>query len=143
MAEDINYKEIAKINRAYMAEVWRKANDNEDLTAEEELLAEQMQAHPEYSDIWTDEDMGDHLFDPAREENPFLHVSLHVALERQILSGEPPCVREAVERLEAQGEDPHEVRHAILRILVAQIWQLMAERRPFDAKRYCEAIEKL
>jgi len=143
MDENINYKQLALLNRAYMAEVWRKTNDNEDLTEEEELLAEQMQAHPEYGEMWESEEIADHLFDPTREENPFLHISLHVMLERQAHSGNPPCVARTFERLEAAGGDPHEVRHAMLRILVQEIWRVMAEHQPLDVKRYCEQIETL
>jgi hypothetical protein len=141
--ENINYKQIALLNRAYMANVWQKVNNNDDLTEEEELLAEQMQAHPEYEEIWSDQSLADHLFDPTREENPFLHVSLHVMLERQIVSGEPPCVGRTVERLETLGENPHEVRHALLRVLVQETWEVMTRRRPFDVKRYCEKVEDL
>jgi len=143
MDENIDYKRIALLNRAHMAEVWRKLNDNEDLTEEEDLLAEQMQAHPEFGALWESEEMPDHLFDPSREENPFLHVSLHVMLERQIRSGEPPCVARTVERLERLEEDPHDVRHATMRILVSEIWEVMTQRRQFDVKHYCEEIEKL
>ena len=143
MDENFHFKEMALLNRAYMAEIWRKVNDNKDLTEEEDLLAEQMQAHPEYGDLWESEEMAEHLFDPTREENPFLHVSLHVVLERQIRSGQPPCVRRTVERLEVQGEDPHDVRHAVLRVLVGEIWEIMTQQRKFDVKRYCEEIEKL
>jgi hypothetical protein len=143
MDDQIHYKQIALLNRAYMAGVWQKANNNEDLTEDEEYLAEQMQAHPEYEEIWSDKDLAEHLFDPSREENPFLHVSLHVMLERQIASGEPPCVGRMVERLEALGEDPHEVRHALLRVLVQEMWEVMTRRQPFDVKRYCEKVENL
>ncbi len=143
MDEDIHYKELALLNRAYMAEVWRKLNDNEDMTVEEDLLAEQMQAHPEYASFWEDEEMLEHQFDPEREENPFLHISLHVMLERQITSNNPSYVRAAVERLEARGEDPHEVRHALLRILVGEIWQVLSGKGPFNEKRYRREIEKL
>jgi hypothetical protein len=143
MDEHLHYKQIALLNRAHMGEVWRKVNDNEDLTEEEELLAEQMQAHPEYGEMWEKESLTDHPFDPSREENPFLHVSLHVMLERQIRSGDPPCVRQTVERLEALGEDPHEIRHAILRVLVQEIWEVMTRQRPFDLQHYCEEVEKI
>jgi len=141
--EDIPYKEIAMLNRALMADVWRKIDANEDLSPEEELLAEQLQAHPEFSYVWENDEMLEHAFDPEREENPFLHISLHVMLERQINMAEPPCVRQAVERLEARGEDPHEVRHAILRVFVEELWTLLARKERFDVERYHDRIEKL
>jgi len=143
MDENINYKQIALLNRAYMAEVWHKVNENADLTEEEELLAEQMQAHSEYSEVWENKDLGEHFFDLTKEENPFLHISLHVMLERQIRSNNPPYVRRAIERLAAQGEDPHDVQHAILRILVSEMWAVMTQRRPFNLKQYCDQIESL
>jgi len=144
MDENINYRQIALLNRAYMGEVWRKMNENADLTGEEELLAAQLAGHPEYGEIWENKEMGDHFFDPTKqEENPFLHISLHVMLERQIQSNNPPCVSKTIERLTALGEDPHDVQHAILRILVQEIWEVMIRRRSFDVKRYCEQIEAL
>ena len=150
MDEGADYKAIALLNRAYMGAIWRKMkkndeeSDDEDLNDEEELVAEQMMAHPEYNEVWENiEDLGDRFFDPAQGENPFLHITMHVALERQLRSGEPPCVRETMERLTARGMDCHEAQHAILRVLVQEMWGIMTQERSFDVQRYSEDLKKL
>jgi hypothetical protein len=144
MNEDMNYKAAALLNRAVMAEVWRKLSEGLPVDESEEILAEQMIEHEEYHQLWDNiEQVGEYCFDPQREENPFLHVSVHVGVEQQIRSGEPACVAEAVERLVERGGNPHEARHAIARVLVEHIARILREKQPFDKQKYCEEIRKL
>lgn len=145
MSERVEYKALAQMNRAHMAAVWRKLQQGvETLTADEQILANLMEMHSNYSEIWRHiEDYGDRFFDPRREENPFLHVSLHVALEKQIHSGTPPCVLQTVQRLAARGDDPHELRHAIMGVLARHLWELTAQGRSLDGRRYAEELDKL
>jgi len=145
MDEEVDFKRLALVNRAYIGGIWHRMKENdEDFSDEEELIAEQMLAHPEYREVWENiDELGDRYFDPAQEENPFLHITLHVTLERQLRAGDPPCVQETMERLRERGVDPHEAQHAILRVLVQEMWEVMTQERSFDVQRYSEELKKL
>lgn len=145
MDEHVNYKSIAMAHRTVMSDIWKRWHrDPDSLEGEERQLAEQMAEHQKYHDVWENIDnLSDHAFDPAKEENPFLHVSLHVTLERQLQSDEPPEAGRALERLIARGDDPHEARHAILRVLVQEMWHIMTHSEEFNQQRYCEELDKL
>lgn len=145
MDENVDYKSVAMTHRQVMADIWKRWHRNPDsLEGEEKVLAEQMVAHQNYHEIWENIDkIAEHAFDPAKDENPFLHISLHVTLERQISENEPPAAREAYERLVGNGEDPHDARHAILRVLVQEMWHVMTQGHEFNHQRYREELEKL
>jgi hypothetical protein len=145
MSDEIDYKRLAMANRALWAEIWatRQAG-GEFATEEEEIIAEQMAAHPEYEPLWeTIEELGDYQFDPEREENPFLHVSMHVTLDRQLRADDPPCVKATLDRLVERGEDAHEAQHAMLRVFVRQLWAVMTEGKQFDVEKYCKELSAL
>jgi hypothetical protein len=145
MNEDVNFKNIALANRARLAEIWRQAREDVDqLRGEERVLADQMLAHNEFRKVWdTIETVGDHMFDPKKEANPFLHISMHVALENQIASNDPPETRETFERLVEGGMDPHEAKHAILRVLIHEIWNILSQHERFNRERFCKELAKL
>jgi hypothetical protein len=70
--------------------------------------------------------------------NPFLHLSLHLAVAEQISIDQPPGIRSAYQALRARVGD-HEAAHAILECLGETIWR--AERhRPGDG---CERLPRL
>ena len=57
------------------------------------------------------------------ETNPFLHLSLHLAIDEQVSIDQPPGIREAVRRLAARHDSEHEARHAVMDCLAEIVWQ--------------------
>ena len=145
MNGETDYKALAQLSRAHMAAVWARARqDNGPLNTEDQILADLMEMHPQYYGFWESiEQYGDRFFDPTCEDNPFLHVSLHVAVERQIRAGAPLLVLQTVQRLVARGDDPHDARHAVMAVLVRQLWDRTMQGRPFDVQRYAAELERL
>jgi hypothetical protein len=122
-------------------ETWRKYRAGEPLAGIEAPALEVILAHPEYHAI---------LSDPQRhrdrdfsgELNPFLHMSLHLALEEQLSIDQPPGVRQAFQALAFKCQDRHEALHEALECLAETIWRSQRENAPPDGAAYLECLVK-
>jgi hypothetical protein len=116
----------------------------DEIRLDDELYTGQLELHPEYREFLATSRLDDTYYDEAGQEvNPRLHLMTHVVLEKQILSNDPPFVRQTVERMEARGDDPHEVRHAIMGVLVGLMWQTMTQQTDFDVAKYKQELTRL
>jgi hypothetical protein len=75
------------------------------------------------------------------EMNPFLHLSLHLAVAEQISIDQPPGVRAAWQKLAARL-DPHAAEHVILECLGETIFRAQQVGGGMDAVAYVESIER-
>jgi hypothetical protein len=73
--------------------------------------------------------------------NPFLHLSLHLAVAEQISIDQPPGVRAAWQKLAARL-DPHAAEHVILECLGETIFRAQQVGGGMDALAYVESIER-
>lgn len=138
------YKELRGPTREYIYSIWQLAQtgmiptDDEDATMAQALLD-----HAEYHHIWNqlpeleDQDI------EIDGVNPLLHVNIHSVVENQIAAGDPSSVVHALRRLMRQGLPRHEAIHRIGAILIQEIWEIMADNRPFDAQGYDQAVHRL
>jgi len=116
----------------------------DEIRLDDELYGQQLDLHPEYQEFLATSGADDAYFDEAGEEvNPRLHLMTHVILEKQLLLNDPPFVRETVQRLEVRGNDPHDVRHAIMGVLVGLMWETMTKQTDFDAAKYKQELKRL
>ncbi len=82
--------------RQTYADAWRKHLAHSPLTALESMIADVIGAHPEYQAIMSDANSA-LAFEPdvlGGNENPFLHMGLHLAVRDQVSIDRPPGVRE-------------------------------------------------
>jgi hypothetical protein len=120
-------------------ETWRKYRAGEPLAGVEALALEAILAHPEYHGFLADpERYRDRDF--AGESNPFLHLSLHLALEEQLSIDQPPGIRQAFQALAAKCRDRHEALHHALECLAETIWRSQRENAPPDGAAYLECL---
>ena len=100
--------------------------------------------HPEYHA--TVEDAGDSRDRDYRprsgDGNPFLHLSLHLAVAEQLAIDQPPGIRAEFERLRASRGDEHAALHAVLECLGETVWHAQRHRTPPDAKLYLECLAR-
>lgn len=73
---------------------------------------------------------------------PRVHAALHLVVEDQLASGEPPQARGAVERLVAGGLTRHEALHVVGRVAADALDAALAGGR-FDAAAYARALDAL
>ena len=91
------------------------------------------------------------MFDPSREQvrdkdctdegNPFLHMSLHMALEEQLSIDQPPGIALKFKRIiEKKGGDRHEALHEAIECLAEMLWRSQRENAPPDAAAYLACL---
>src|SRR5436190_23663329 len=72
-------------------EAWRKYRAGEPLAGIEAIALDVILLHPEYHELLSQPE-GFREKDYTDESNPFLHMSLHMALEEQLSIDQPPGI---------------------------------------------------
>jgi hypothetical protein len=129
--------------RQFLVDSWAKFRAGLPLTGLEGIVAGIVALHPEYHAVL--DDPGRSLvrdFPPeAGGVNPFLHLSLHLAVAEQISIDQPSGVRAHFERLRAARGDEHAALHALTECLGEMIWHAQRHRTPPDATLYLACLE--
>jgi hypothetical protein len=127
--------------RAVFFGAWRKYRAGEPLVGIEALALDVILRHPEYHDI---------LGEPERyrerdyldEGNPFLHLSLHVALEEQLSIDQPPGIVKRFAALIARHGERHAALHEAIECLAETVWRAQRDGAPPDAAAYLGCLER-
>ncbi len=120
---------------------WHKYRAGEPLTGIDALALQVVLLHPEYHEMlsqperYRDKDYVD-------ASNPFLHLSLHVALEEQLSIDQPPGIAQRFAALASRWGDRHEALHRALECLAETVWRAQRERAAPDANAYLECLER-
>jgi hypothetical protein len=120
---------------------WRSYRQAMPLTGIQGLALDVILQHPEYHAMldaperYRDKDYVD-------ETNPFLHMSLHLALEEQLSIDQPPGIRGRWEALLARSGDRHEALHHALECLAETVWRSQRDGLPPDAAAYLSCLER-
>jgi Domain of unknown function (DUF1841) len=128
--------------RRFFNESWRKRCEKLPATPMEILVADVIEAHPEYHHIFTAGDTHvDRDWTPeGGETNPFLHIGLHVSVREQLQVDQPPGIRAAHAAITLRTGDPLSADHAVMDCLAEQIWQMQKNGIPFENTRYLNCI---
>lgn len=73
--------------------------------------------------------------------NPFLHLSLHLAIADQISIDQPFGIRAAYHTLRSRL-DVHEAEHVILECLGETLWRSQRDGTAMDANQYLECVRR-
>jgi hypothetical protein len=130
--------------RLFFIDSWRKHRAKESLTAMEDIVAELIFQHPEYHALLESPDAADKDFKPEDGQvNPFLHLSLHLAIHEQLSINQPPGIREAYDEcLKRQSGDRHAALHDVLDALGEIIFEVQRSGKPMDAQAYLEKVKR-
>jgi hypothetical protein len=126
--------------RAFFAETWRKYQAKVPLAGLEGMGLEILLLHPEYHAALASEKTL--AKDYTDESNPFLHMSLHLALEEQLQIDQPPGIRAAFDTLLARKGERHEALHEAIECLAETIWRAQKDKAPPDAGLYLDCLRK-
>jgi hypothetical protein len=121
-------------------EAWRKYRAGLPLVGIESLVLDIVLLHPEYHAFLDQEKNREKDF--TGEANPFLHMSLHLALEEQLSIDQPAGVRSRFEALLARKGDRHDALHEAIECLAEMVWRSQKDKAPPDAGLYLECLEK-
>ena len=130
--------------RQFFCESWRKHRQRQILEGAEATAADLIAEHPEYHALLENPDAAvEQEFTPeGGQMNPFLHLSLHLAIEEQLSINQPPGLREAFEQCQARHGDRHAALHDVLEALGETIWRAQRDKAPLDALAYVEAVRR-
>jgi hypothetical protein len=100
--------------------------------------------HPEYHAMLADRERYlDRDWKPeGGETNPFLHLSMHLAIEEQVSIDQPPGIRAAVQGLAQRHDSAHDARHDVMECLAEIIWQAQRNGTGFDNAAYLDCLAR-
>ena len=130
--------------RRFLVDAWAKHRAGEPLSGLEAVAAHAIALHPEYHAVLADPERhaGRDYLPETGEVNPFLHLSLHLAVAEQLAIDQPPGIRAHFERIRAARGDEHAALHAVLECLGEVIWASQRHGTPPDAKLYLDCLER-
>ena len=130
--------------RDFFFETWRKYRAQEPLAGLEAIVLQVMLAHPEYHAALEDpERFRDRNYSPETgEPNPFLHMSMHLAIEEQLSIDQPSGIASSFAALAAKRGDRHEAMHDTMECLGEMVWRSQRDRAPPDAIAYLECMKE-
>jgi hypothetical protein len=120
---------------------WRKYRSGKPLAGIEALALDVILLHPEYHDILSQPERHRDK-DYVDTSNPFLHMSLHVALEEQLSIDQPQGIGTRFRVLLARCGDRHEALHQAIECLAETVWRAQRDRAALDAGAYLACLEK-
>ena|SRR5215211_1754072 len=131
-------------SRRFFVDAWRKYRAGVPIEGLEKTAVTLVALHPGYHAIL--ETPARHLERDYTPEsgnvNPFLHLSLHLAVAEQLAIDQPTGIRAHFERLRVSRADDHAALHALLECLGETLWQAQRLNAPPDEHVYLGCLER-
>ena len=129
--------------RQFFCGAWKKHLERTILEGAEVTAVDLILRHPEYHALLENPAAAvEREYTPeGGQTNPFLHLSLHLAIVEQVSINQPPGIRAAFEALR-QRLDPHEAEHVILECLGETIWAAQRRGGAMDAEDYLDRVRR-
>jgi len=130
--------------RDFFFETWRKYRAGEPLAGMEALALEVLLAHPEYHALLSDPERQreQEYFPELGQINPFLHMSLHLALEEQLSIDQPAGVAARFAALLARHGERHAAAHEAIECLAEMVWRAQRDGAAPDGAAYLDCLER-
>lgn len=128
--------------RQFFANAWHKHRSKSVLSPLETMAVDIILLHPEYHEILEDPDNAQAEFTVEQgQTNPFLHMSMHLAINEQLSIDHPPGIKAAYQTL-STTRGPHDAVHVIMEALGEVIWEAQRLKKPFDSDHYLDLIRR-
>ncbi len=130
--------------RQFFFDVWAKYRAGQPLAGAEQPALDAVLTHPEYHALLEQpERYRDRDWLPeGGEANPFLHLSMHLAVSEQLSVDQPPGIRARYAALLAQYGNAMDAQHAVMDCLGEMIWQVQRHHTPFDSAAYLDCLDR-
>jgi len=123
---------------------WQKRTNKEPLEPMEKQIVTLLEEHPEYHKLVENKDAIDQDYTPEDGElNPFLHLSLHLALREQVGTDRPKGIAMLTRSLLLKYGDGHKVEHLMIECLGEFLWDAQRQQRAPDEQAYLEKLKHL
>jgi hypothetical protein len=130
--------------RQFFFDAWRKHRERKVLAGMDHLAVDIMLMHPEYHGVLDDpEHYQEREYRPeAGDTNPFLHMSMHLAIEEQLSIDQPAGLKAEFARLAAKTGDRHAASHEVMECLAEMVWRAQRDNAAPDAAAYLECLRR-
>jgi len=127
--------------RRFFCGAWRKRVEGGVVTPLEAAALKWIDVHPEYHALLDDADhaAAADFSIGGGDSNPFLHLSMHLAIEEQLSIDQPPGIRSVFRRLAARAGDEHDAMHEVMECLGRVLWEAQRGTMPADAQAINDA----
>jgi hypothetical protein len=128
--------------RQFFTDAWRRHKTGGVLTPLEIMAVDWVVQHPEYHADLENPNAADADY-PVEQgrTNPFLHLSMHLAISEQLSIDQPPGIKAAHQQLLAT-HDAHQAAHEIMECLGQVVWESQRLGSAFSNEAYLELIWK-
>lgn len=131
--------------RELFRSAWKKKQLDQALEPLEKQIVSLLDDHPEYHALLSgDDDVldKDYKAEDGRE-NPFLHLSLHLALREQVGTDRPAGIASITRSLLLKHGDGHTVEHLMIEKLGLYLWEAQRQERAPDEAAYLNSLREL
>lgn len=133
-----------QLRRMYL-DTWKKYTNRQPLEPLEAQVAAVIAEHPEYVP-WLesgDDALGAEFTPEGGQQNPFLHMGLHLAIREQVATNRPAGITAIHEALSKRMGDAHAAEHAMLEPLAETLWEAQRNGRTPNELAYLEKLQGL
>ena len=129
--------------RQFFCTAWKKHSERLPLVGAEVTAADIAERHPEYHALLKDAQgaLEKEWSPEGGQMNPFLHLSLHLAIHEQVSIDQPPGIRSAYDSLRSRMP-AHDAEHVLLECLGETIWRAQRQGSPMDAMAYVDSVKR-
>jgi hypothetical protein len=130
--------------RRFFFGAWGKYRSQAPLEGLERTAIEIILLHPEHHPLLDDPQRNlDRDFSPeSGAVNPFLHLSLHLAIAEQLSIDQPRGISAAFRELTGRATSEHDALHVLLECLGETVWRAQRDRATPDEAAYLECIRR-
>lgn len=130
--------------RRFFCGAHAKARAGQPMEAIETLASQWIAEHPEYHADLLDADAAvARVYDGQDgQQNPFLHLSMHLSISEQCSIDQPRGIRQAVELLTARRNSLHDAHHETMDCLGQMVWESQRAGRPPDGAAYIDCVQR-
>lgn len=128
--------------RKQFIDAYLKAQNKMPMTPLEQQIAQVVIDHPEYHKDFLSPDILHAEFLPEHNQsNPFLHLSLHLAIRDQIQTNRPFGIQALFKKHVEKSQDALETEHVFMDCLAQALWESSRQQCPPNETDYLEKLK--
>ena len=128
--------------RRFLIDAWNNRRAGLPLSDLERIAVAIIARHPEYHALLEEDNLDRDWRPESGDVNPFLHLSLHLAVAEQLAIDQPPGIRAEFDRIRVARGDEHEAQHAVLECLGEVLWNAQRHSTAPDAALYLACLAR-
>ncbi len=130
--------------RQFFFDTWDKYRKGAALAGLDQVAIGVILLHPQYHPLLDHpERYQDRDYLPeSGDTNPFLHMSMHLAIEEQLSIDQPPGIKAEFTRIAAKRGDRHDACHQVMECLGEMMWRAQRDGAELDAATYLDCLRR-